>query len=181
MPWGHLKLGIERHQSLVSPTHPLYGKGMYRARLGPNHYSFTRGGVHFVGLDTVDIADLWYYGHVDEAQLAWLEGELASGDKTIIFFHHPIYGDNISSGWSIVGDSFLVESNDRIYDILEENSATIRKIFFGHGHLFGSDTLHGTIGLHETGSTGDFLGNPSNMTIVSFDDAGERFETIRNR
>ena len=120
-------------------------------------------------------------GSFDEAQLAWIEGELASGDETIIFFHHPIYGDNISNGWSIVGSSFLVESNDRIYDILEENSATIRKIFFGHGHLFGSDTLHGTIGLHETGSTGDFRGNPSNMAIVSFDDAGERFETIRNR
>ena len=31
---------------------------MYRQRLGPNYYSFTHGGVHFVGLDWVDIADL---------------------------------------------------------------------------------------------------------------------------
>jgi 3',5'-cyclic AMP phosphodiesterase CpdA len=33
--------------------------------------------VHFVGLNTVDIDDLWYYGHVDSLQLAWLERDLA--------------------------------------------------------------------------------------------------------
>ena len=64
-PGNHENFGIERHLSLVSSTHPLYGKGMYRQRLGPNYYSFTYGGVHFVGLDSVDIADLWYYGHID--------------------------------------------------------------------------------------------------------------------
>ena len=59
VPGNHEIFGIERHLSLVSPKHPLYGKGMYRQRLGPNYYSFTHGGVHFVGLDSVDIADLW--------------------------------------------------------------------------------------------------------------------------
>ena len=39
----------------------------------PDYYlSFTRGGVHFVGLNTVDIDDQHYYGHVDSLQkLAW--------------------------------------------------------------------------------------------------------------
>ena len=60
VPGNHEIFGIERHLSLVSPKHPLYGKGMYRQRLGPNYYSFTHGGVHFVGLDSVDVADLWY-------------------------------------------------------------------------------------------------------------------------
>ena len=78
VPGNHENFGIERHLSLVSPKHPLYGKGMYRQRLGPNYYSFTYGGVHFVGLDSVDIADLWYYGHVDDAQLAWLRADLES-------------------------------------------------------------------------------------------------------
>ena len=30
-----------------------------------------------MGLATVDIADLWYYGHVDATQLAWLKADLA--------------------------------------------------------------------------------------------------------
>jgi hypothetical protein len=90
VPGNHENFGIERHLSLVSPRHPLYGKGMYRSRLGPNYYSFTRGGIHFVGLDTVDIADLWYYGHVDDGQLAWLAADLAAipAAMPVVTFNH---------------------------------------------------------------------------------------------
>lgn len=90
VPGNHENFGIERHLSLVSPRHPLYGKGMYRSRLGPNYYSFTRGGIHFVGLDTVDIADLWYYGHVDDVQLAWLAADLAAIPPAmpVVTFNH---------------------------------------------------------------------------------------------
>jgi hypothetical protein len=93
VPGNHENFGIERHLSLVSPAHPLYGKGMYRARLGPTYYSFTRGGIHFVGLDTVDVADLWYHGHVDQRQLRWLEGDLATipaGMPVVTFNHIPM-------------------------------------------------------------------------------------------
>lgn len=92
VPGNHENFGIERHLSLVSPAHPLYGKAMYRRRLGPNYYSFTYGGIHFVGLDSVDIADLWYYGHVDAAQLAWLRADLAAvppGTTVVTFNHIP--------------------------------------------------------------------------------------------
>ena len=92
VPGNHENFGIERHLSHVDVTHPLYGKGMYRQRLGPNYYSFTHGGVHFVGLDSVDIADRWYYGHVDEVQLAWLKADLAhvpAGTPVVTFNHIP--------------------------------------------------------------------------------------------
>jgi hypothetical protein len=92
VPGNHEIFGIERHLSLVSPKHPLYGKGMYRQRLGPNYYTFTYGGVHFVGLDSVDIADLWYYGHLDPAQLEWLKADvsrLPAGTPIVTFNHIP--------------------------------------------------------------------------------------------
>jgi Icc protein len=92
VPGNHENFGIERHLSLVSTSHPLYAKGMYRQRLGPNYYSFTYGGVHFVGLDSVDIADLWYYGHVDSTQLAWLRADVESlppGVPVVTFNHIP--------------------------------------------------------------------------------------------
>jgi hypothetical protein len=92
VPGNHENFGIERHLSLVGASHPLYGKGMYRQRLGPNYYSFTHGGVHFVGLDSVDIADLWYYGHIDRVQLAWLEADLSvlpPGTPVVTFNHIP--------------------------------------------------------------------------------------------
>ena len=92
VPGNHENFGIERHLSLVSAKHPLYGKGMYRQRLGPNYYSFTYGGVHFVGLDSVDIEDLWYYGHVDAVQLAWLRAtsrDVAPSTPVVTFNHIP--------------------------------------------------------------------------------------------
>ena len=90
VPGNHEIFGIERHLSLVSPTHPLYGRGMYRRYRGPDYYSFTHGGVHFVGLNTVDVDDLWYYGHVDSLQLAWLERDLAlvPPEMPVVTFDH---------------------------------------------------------------------------------------------
>jgi hypothetical protein len=89
-PGNHDFFGIERFRSLVAPTHPLYGKKMYRKFLGPNYYSFNFGNVHFIALDTVQIEDQWYYGGVDEEQLAWLEQDLSfvPADATIVTFHH---------------------------------------------------------------------------------------------
>jgi 3',5'-cyclic AMP phosphodiesterase CpdA len=93
VPGNHEIFGIERHHSLVSRDHPLYGKRMYRSYLGPNYYSFSYGGVHFVGLDTVDYDDLWYSGHVDSLQLGWLEADLArlpAGVPVVTFNHIPL-------------------------------------------------------------------------------------------
>lgn len=93
VPGNHENFGIERHLSLVSPQHPLYGKRMYRHYRGPNYFSFNWGGVHFVGLDSVDINDLWYYGHLDAAQLEWLKKDLAAvpaGKPVVTFNHIPL-------------------------------------------------------------------------------------------
>jgi 3',5'-cyclic AMP phosphodiesterase CpdA len=90
VPGNHELFGIERHRSLVSPEHPLYGRGMYRHYLGPDYYSFNAGGIHFVGLNTADHEDLWYYGHVDSTQLAWLRRDLATvpPEVPIVTFNH---------------------------------------------------------------------------------------------
>ena len=94
VPGNHENFGIERDTSHVSATHPLYGRGMYRHYFGPDYYSFTRGGVHFVGLNTADIEDQHYYGHVDSLQLAWLERDLAlvpAATPVVTFDHIPFF------------------------------------------------------------------------------------------
>lgn len=90
VPGNHENFGIERDKSHVSATHPLYGRGMYHKYLGPDYYSFNYGGIHFVGLNTADIEDQWYYGHVDSLQLAWLERDLAVVPATmpVVSFDH---------------------------------------------------------------------------------------------
>jgi hypothetical protein len=89
-PGNHEIFGIERHQSGVSENHPLYGKNMFERYLGPTYYSFQYGGVHFVALDTADVDDRWYYGHVDRTQLEWLEQDLAHvpAETPIVTFNH---------------------------------------------------------------------------------------------
>ncbi len=76
---------------------------MYRELLGPNYYSFDFGGVHFVGLDSVDVDDQWYYGHIDAAQLQWLEGDLATvppSTPVVTFNHIPfVTGVEMLSGY----------------------------------------------------------------------------------
>jgi len=99
VPGNHENFGIERHLSLVSPSHPLYGKKMYHYYLGPNYYSFNYGGVHFIGLDDVDFEDLWYYGHVDSVQVAWMKKDLASvstATPVITFNHIPFFSGGLS-------------------------------------------------------------------------------------
>ena len=94
VPGNHEIFGIERDKSGVSADHPLYGRAMYRRYRGPDYYSFNAGGVHFVGLNTVDIDDTHYYGHVDSLQLAWLTRDLAAIPATmpvITFNHIPFY------------------------------------------------------------------------------------------
>jgi hypothetical protein len=94
VPGNHEVFGIERDTSRVPVTHPLYGRAMYRRYLGPDYYSFTRGGVHFVGLNTVGIDDQRYYGYVDSLQLAWLERDLAlvpSAMPVVTFDHIPFF------------------------------------------------------------------------------------------
>jgi hypothetical protein len=90
VPGNHDIFGIERMTSLVSPSHRLYAKAMYRHYLGPDYYSFTYGGIHFVGLNSVDYDDLWYYGHVDSTQIAWLKRDLETIPPTtpVVTFNH---------------------------------------------------------------------------------------------
>jgi hypothetical protein len=90
VPGNHENFGIERNQSKVDASNPLYGKKMYRHYLGPNYYSFTRGGIRFLGLDSVDVDDMWYYGHVDASQLDWVRRDLgaAPADAPVVTFNH---------------------------------------------------------------------------------------------
>ena len=94
VPGNHEIFGVERGKSGVSAEHPLYGRKMFHHYQGPDYYSFNYGGVHFVGLNTIDIDDQWYYGHIDGVQLAWLERDLAMVPATmpvVTFNHIPFF------------------------------------------------------------------------------------------
>ena len=99
VPGNHEIFGIERHLSLVSQQNPLYGRKMYRHYLGPDYYSFNYGGIHFIGLNSLEFEDLWYYGRIDSIQLEWLRKDLATIPSTtpvVTFQHVPFYSGGFS-------------------------------------------------------------------------------------
>jgi pimeloyl-ACP methyl ester carboxylesterase len=94
IPGNHEIFGIERDKSHAATDHPLYARRMYRHYFGPDYYSFNYGGVHFVGLNSEDYDDQWYYGHIDSLQLAWLERDLSlvpAGTPVVTFNHIPFF------------------------------------------------------------------------------------------
>jgi len=94
VPGNHEIFGIERQKSHVSADHPLYARKMYRHYLGPDYYSFNYGGVHFVGLNSEDYDDQWYYGHIDSVQMAWLREDLSfvpDSIPVVTFNHIPFF------------------------------------------------------------------------------------------
>lgn len=98
-PGNHEIFGIERHLSLVSPEHPLYGRKMYHHFMGPDYYSFNYGGVHFIALNSLEYDDLFYYGRIDSVQLEWLKQDVAHLPKNtpiVTFQHAPFFAGGIT-------------------------------------------------------------------------------------
>jgi 3',5'-cyclic AMP phosphodiesterase CpdA len=140
VPGNHELFGIERHHSLVAATHPMYGRGMFRHYLGPDYYSFTHGGVHFVGLNTADHEDLWYYGHVDSLQMKWLERDLAllrPGTPVVTFNHIPFASAvHDLDGYEEAGPAptlIRVRGKARYRHVVTNADSVIQAI--GHGRL----------------------------------------------
>ncbi len=140
VPGNHELFGIERHMSLVSSQHPLYGRKMTRHYVGPDYYSFNYGGIHFIGLNSVDYEDLWYFGHVDSTQVEWLKKDLATVPPTtpvITFNHIPL----VSGGFSLTpfqesGPGRSVERENGIlhYRHLVSNAQDVLAILNKHAY-----------------------------------------------
>jgi len=93
---NHEVFGLYK-SSGVDPSHPEYGKEMFKNRIGQGrtYRSFDHAGWHFVLLDGVGFTpERTYYGHVDSVQLAWLANDLAQVEKStpvVLVTHIPLF------------------------------------------------------------------------------------------
>ncbi|MEN6498048.1 MAG: metallophosphoesterase [Thermoguttaceae bacterium] len=85
LPGNHEHVAINVKEA--DKTDPLYGKGLYRQLLGPMHYSWDWGDVHFVALDGTSLP---YQEKLGTEQLAWLRADLSlqPKDKPLVLFCH---------------------------------------------------------------------------------------------
>ena len=160
-PGNHENFGIETHLSKVAPTHPLFGKGMYRSYFGPDYYSFNAGGVHFIGLNTVDIHftgagetyEGWYYGHVDSLQLRWLARDLATvpaGTPVVTFDHIPFYSTADELGGYDDGPpapTVINLGSRSVFRHVVSNADTVLALLARHNHVLA---LGGHVHIRET-------------------------------
>jgi predicted MPP superfamily phosphohydrolase len=151
VPGNHENFGIERDSSHVSTSHPLYGRAMYHHYFGPDYYSFTRGGVHFIGLNTVDIDDQHYYGHVDSLQLAWLARDLAFVPPTmpvVTFDHIPFFTSfETINGYEAGGlaPSVITVNGKAAYRHTVSNAGAVLAVLRTRNHVLAlGGHLHGT-------------------------------------
>jgi hypothetical protein len=143
VPGNHEIFGIERNQSHVEPTHPLFAKGMYRHYFGPDYYSFNRGGVHFIGLNTVDVDDMWYYGHVDSLQLAWLARDLAAIPATmpVVTFDHIPLVSALDHLWGVTSEppapTLITVNGKTLYRHVVSNALDVIAVLRARRHVLG--------------------------------------------
>jgi hypothetical protein len=153
-PGNHDIFGIERHLSLVPATNPAYGKALYEEILGPRYYSFDRGRIHFVMLDTLGVDDLWYYGNLDPDLLAWLAKDLAlvpPGTTVVTAGHVPLRTGAFSDEFEAEGPGRSLQSvkGQTFYRHLVRNTGALlallkpfRYALALQGHSHQGERLH---------------------------------------
>lgn len=139
-----------------------------------SNYSIYHDGWKFIVLNSM--GGEYLERHFDEAQIDFLNRELADEMPTILFFHHPLQSDHIRP-WCKLKDLARPESNQLLYTLLWNRRDQIKTIFVGHGHTHVDDVLYDQIRVIETESFAD--GNNSSYNIVTINPKGERLSVMK--
>lgn len=116
-----LKAGVKFQASLGNHDHPENVNYPHFNMNGQPYYSFVRGNVRFLALDTSR--------GMPRTQLAWIESTLrdAREEWKICYFHHPLYSNAARHG-SDVGTRVLLEPLFIKYGV--------DVVFSGHDHVY---------------------------------------------
>jgi 3',5'-cyclic AMP phosphodiesterase CpdA len=145
----------------------------YRKTFGPDYYSFRRGGIYGIVLDSSLISAPGKAQTAADEQEKWLKSELqkarASGERQIVVFqHHSWFLENPSEPAQYF--NIPLEQRHRYLDLLK--SAGVRYVFAGHYHrnAYGRD---GSLEMITTGAVGRPNGDDSSgMRIVAVRETG---------
>jgi serine/threonine-protein phosphatase CPPED1 len=143
----------------------------YRARFGPDYYSFRHGRVYGIVLDSSLISAPGKAQSEADAQETWLKAELtrartSDARHVVIFQHHSWFiekPDEASEYFNVT-----LDARRRYLDLLK--SSGVRYVFAGHYHrnAFGRD---GALEMITSGPVGRPLGaDPSGLRIVTVKD-----------
>ena len=143
----------------------------YRARFGPDYYSFRHGRIYGIVLDSSLVSSPGKAQSEADAQETWLKAELmrarASNVRHVVIFQHHSWflekADEDSQYFNVP-----IDARRRYLDLLK--SSGVRYVFAGHYHrnAFGRD---GALEMITSGPVGRPLGaDPSGLRIVTVKD-----------
>ncbi|OIN60067.1 calcineurin-like phosphoesterase C-terminal domain-containing protein [Arsenicibacter rosenii] len=170
--WDHFELYDDYRQAIATTGIPFFNvignhdldlearsdeasAKTFRQQFGPTYYSFNRGNIHYVVLDDVFFIGTAkkYIGYLPEAQLRWLEQDLATikpGATVVVSLHIPTQtGHARRNKLKEEEISGTVANRKHLYDMLKPFKAHIMS---GHTHVnekWHADNLtehiHGTV------------------------------------
>jgi predicted phosphodiesterase len=138
--------GLERFHALGNHCQDRLTKAQILAVTGMpgSYYSFDRGGVHFVVLDSNYSADndgasygaggfAWDVNFIPPAERAWLTADLAATElPTLVFCHYRLH----ASGQYFVNNAAAIRA-------IMEASGKVKAVFTGHNHINDLDAVGG--------------------------------------
>jgi 3',5'-cyclic AMP phosphodiesterase CpdA len=128
-------------KSGVDPSHPEYGKQMFKNRLGygKTYCSFDHKGWHFMLLDGIGFTqDRQYYGHIDSSQIEWIKNDLSALDTNTpiaVSIHIPFYSISaqISEDPTAANSKGIVVTNaNQVLDLFKNHN--LKMVISGHLH-----------------------------------------------
>jgi 3',5'-cyclic AMP phosphodiesterase CpdA len=148
----------------------------YRKNYGPDYYSFREPGIYGIVLNSTVLKSPAHVPDEQAKQMQWLEAELpkaeATGDKIIVFMHHPPFVK--SADEPAAGDNLPLEIRGRLLDLLHQYG--VLYLFAGHLHR-NAEAGDGDLEVFVTSASGKPLGeDPSGFRIVELSG-----NTIANR
>jgi len=136
--------------SSVSESDPEYGKKMFAERFTkrPLYHSFDHKGWHFVVLDSIQPEGKNWRSAIDDAQLTWLQNDLAKskGTPTVLLTHVPVltifpqFADGTTSRPS---DKIIVANGKEVQQLVQAHS-NVRAVLQGHTHVVENCEYLGT-------------------------------------
>jgi 3',5'-cyclic AMP phosphodiesterase CpdA len=171
------------HDVTEDATHPTpRAIAKYRERFGADYYAFQHRNVSFIVMDSTVIQHPSQVQDEYEANLAFLESELAAAtlqksSQTIVFSHHPWF--LLEPGEDVAAQRWMVIPPDRRARLLElSEEAGVSAVFTGHTHRSQTAQV-GAVEMVQTTAVGCPLGDdPSGFRIVRVYEDRLEHETV---
>lgn len=147
-----LDAGVKFYASLGNHDNPNERFYKFFNMGGSNYYSFKKGNVRFLALDS---------NYMDSKQLAWLEKQLeetGKNDWTICFFHHPLYSSGKAHGSAI-------ELRSLIEPLFIKYGVDV--VFSGHDHDYERVKPEKGIYYFVEGSSGQLRPDGLRRTVIT--------------